>query len=84
MSTLSIKDPAIPFGSWVVVSGVSGFIGSHVADQALAAGYKVRGTTRDVQKSDWVQKHFEKQYGPGTLSWSKSEIWRQRGRLIRL
>ncbi|KAL3495788.1 hypothetical protein BJX62DRAFT_252830 [Aspergillus germanicus] len=67
MSALSIKEPAIPFGSWVVISGVSGFIGSHVADQALAAGYKVRGTTRDVQKSDWIKKHFEETYGPGNF-----------------
>jgi GDP-D-mannose dehydratase len=67
MSALRIKDPAIPFGSWVVISGVSGFIGSHVADQALVAGYKVRGTTRDVQKSDWIKKHFEEIYGPGNF-----------------
>ncbi|KAJ0414904.1 NAD(P)-binding protein [Aspergillus carlsbadensis] len=67
MTTLNIKEPAIPFGSWVVISGVSGFIGSHVADQALAAGYKVRGTTRSVQKSDWIKKHFEEKYGLGNF-----------------
>jgi hypothetical protein len=67
MSALNIKEPAIPFGSRVVISGVSGFIGSHVADQALAAGYKVRGTTQDVRKSDWIKKHFEETYGPGNF-----------------
>ncbi|KAL3445544.1 NAD(P)-binding protein [Aspergillus insuetus] len=67
MGALKIENPAIPLGSWVVISGVSGFIGSHVADQALAAGYKVRGTTRDVQKSDWIKKHFEETYGPGNF-----------------
>ena len=41
----------------------SGFIGSHAADQALAAGYKVRGTTRSVQKSAWVEEYFKQKYG---------------------
>lgn len=63
MTIPGIKDPAVPFGSFVVVSGVSGFIGSHVADQTLAAGYKVRGTTRSVQKSAWVEEYFKKRYG---------------------
>ncbi|KAL3472585.1 hypothetical protein BJX99DRAFT_235214 [Aspergillus californicus] len=64
MTTITgIKNPAIPSGSWVVISGVSGFIGSHVADQTLAAGYKVRGTARSKQKSRWVEDYFKSKYG---------------------
>ncbi|CAG9983179.1 unnamed protein product [Clonostachys byssicola] len=63
MFTFHLNKPAIPFGSLVVISGVSGFIGSHVADQTLAAGYRVRGTTRNLQKSAWVEKHFKEKYG---------------------
>lgn len=63
MAMHGIKTPAVPFGSLVVVSGVSGLIGSHVADQALAAGYKVRGTTRSVAKNAWVADYFQRKYG---------------------
>ena len=63
MTIPGIRDPALPFGSIVVISGVSGFIGSHVADQVLAAGYKVRGTTRSVEKNAWVIDHFRAKYG---------------------
>ncbi|KAL5334192.1 hypothetical protein BJX70DRAFT_402791 [Aspergillus crustosus] len=67
MGALNIQNPAIPFGSHVVVSGVSRFVGSHVADQALAAGYKVRGTTCKIHKSAWIKEQFEKEYGPGNF-----------------
>ncbi|KAH7011053.1 aldehyde reductase [Ilyonectria destructans] len=63
MAVLNIKEPAVPFSSWVVVSGVSGFIGSHVADQVLEVGYKVRGTTRDSKKNAWVEDYFKQKYG---------------------
>ncbi|KAL9008663.1 MAG: hypothetical protein Q9173_006235 [Seirophora scorigena] len=42
--------PAIPIGSLVLVTGISGCIGSHVADQLLQAGYRERGTVRDEIK----------------------------------
>lgn len=35
----------------VLVTGVTGYIGSEVALQLLAAGYNVRGTTRDVEQA---------------------------------
>lgn len=50
-----------------MISGVSGFIGSHVADQVLAAGYRVRGTTRSVSRTSWVEDHFKQKYGPDTF-----------------
>ncbi|KAF2102727.1 NAD(P)-binding protein [Rhizodiscina lignyota] len=53
-----IQDPAIPQGSWVLVTGVNGYIGSHVADQVLAAGYKVRGSVRNAEKAKWLLDLF--------------------------
>lgn len=61
----SIRDPALPSRATVLVTGVNGLIGSHVADKLLEHGYKVRGTVRDTQKSNWVMEFFEKKFGPG-------------------
>ncbi|KAG5643427.1 hypothetical protein DXG03_000935 [Asterophora parasitica] len=36
-------------GKLVLVTGITGFIAGHVADQFLAAGYRVRGTTRGAK-----------------------------------
>ncbi|KIY03615.1 uncharacterized protein Z520_00306 [Fonsecaea multimorphosa CBS 102226] len=61
----SITERAIPAGSLVVVSGANGFIASHVVDQLLLAGYRVRGTVRNSQKSAWLIDYFGNKYGPG-------------------
>lgn len=45
---------AIPAGSLVVVTGATGYLGSHVALQFLQRGYRVRGTVRDVAKASWL------------------------------
>lgn len=63
MPLKGIPSPAIPYGSLIVVSGVNGFIGSHVADQALAAGFRIRGTTRSLHRNAWVQEYFKNKYG---------------------
>lgn len=63
MPLRGISSPAIPYGSLVAVSGVNGFIGSHVADQALAAGFRVRGTTRSLRRGGWAQEYFKNKYG---------------------
>lgn len=59
------SDRAIPEGSLVLVTGANGFIGSHVIDQLLQLGYKVRGTVRSPKKAAWVKEMFEKKYGAG-------------------
>lgn len=66
-SMAKVQNPAIPQGSWVLVTGISGFIASHLADKLLEAGYKVRGTTRDVKKSSWLTDLFDEKYGKGNF-----------------
>lgn len=44
-------------------ANTSTFKGSHVADQLLQAGYKVRGTSRDTTKTAWIKEYFDKKYG---------------------
>jgi len=48
--------------SLVLVTGVSGFLGSHVVDQLLKADYRVRGTARS-SKVAAVQRAFASQPG---------------------
>ncbi|GKZ36198.1 hypothetical protein AbraIFM66950_007194 [Aspergillus brasiliensis] len=54
---------AIPEGSWVLVTGVNGYVASHTADQLLQRGYRVRGTVRNLSKSQWVEDLFREKYG---------------------
>jgi nucleoside-diphosphate-sugar epimerase len=64
---LVIRDPAIPKGSWVLVTGINGYIGSHVGDQLLGAGYKVRGVVRSMKRANWLLDVFEP-YGKQNFS----------------
>lgn len=61
------KSPVIPIGSLVLVTGINGYIGSHVADQLLQSGYRVRGTVRSDSKGEWVKELFDKKYGEGKV-----------------
>ena len=54
---------AIPTGSTVLVTGINGFIASHVGDQLLKAGYKVRGTVRDESKAEMIRDVYRKRHG---------------------
>ena len=49
----------LPAGSLILVTGASGYIGSHVVNEALEAGYKVRGTARTQEKADNTRKIFK-------------------------
>ena len=42
---------AIPDGIIVLVIGAASFVGSHVVDEILKKGYKVRATDYDITKA---------------------------------
>jgi uncharacterized protein YbjT (DUF2867 family) len=54
---------AIPKDSIVLVTGCNGFIGSHIVEQLLKDGYRVRGTTRDLKKLQNLTKLWAEKYG---------------------
>ncbi|KAL0253249.1 hypothetical protein SLS55_010221 [Diplodia seriata] len=54
---------ALSPGDLVLVTGANGYLASHVASELLSAGYRVRGTVRDVGKNRWLQDHFDNAYG---------------------
>lgn len=56
--TPDFDNPVVPPGSLILVTGVNGFIASHVTDQLIQAGYRVRGTTRDTSKTEWMKEMF--------------------------
>ncbi|KAK6949297.1 hypothetical protein Daesc_009371 [Daldinia eschscholtzii] len=64
MSTANNSDVLIAPGSLVVVTGANGYIGSHIVDQFLQRGYRVRGTVRAVSRDQWMKEYFDKKY-PG-------------------
>ncbi|KAK3362391.1 hypothetical protein B0T25DRAFT_415948, partial [Lasiosphaeria hispida] len=57
--------PTIPLGSLILVTGVNGLIASHVADQLLFAGYRVRGSVRNAARASWLNPLFDSRHGPG-------------------
>jgi nucleoside-diphosphate-sugar epimerase len=58
----------IPSGSTVLVTGLNGFIASHVADQLLERGYSVRGTVRDPEKGEMIKTALLKRHPSSRLS----------------
>jgi nucleoside-diphosphate-sugar epimerase len=62
MSSLRIKDPALPLGAKVLVTGANGYIASHIVDQLLGLGYRVRGTVRDITRHSWMLHLFSGRY----------------------
>jgi len=65
---ISSVDSAFPLGSLVLITGASGFIATHIVDQLLSAGYRVRGTVRDDQKVAWTTKLFSERHGDDKFS----------------
>jgi nucleoside-diphosphate-sugar epimerase len=65
MAKLTLSNPMIPLGSTILVTGVNGLIASHVADQLLFAGYRVRGTVRTPSKCTWMESLYSHRHGPG-------------------
>lgn len=53
---------ALPKGSLVLVTGVNGYIASHIAKNLLDNSYRVRGTVRDAYKADYMRALFDEKY----------------------
>ncbi|KAL8370101.1 hypothetical protein RB595_000461 [Gaeumannomyces hyphopodioides] len=60
-----LNDPSIPPGAWVLVTGVNGLVGSHIANQLIGRGYRVRGTVRSIDKNAWMVDYFDRKFGKG-------------------
>ncbi|KAL9480907.1 hypothetical protein ACSS6W_005693 [Trichoderma asperelloides] len=59
---------AIPKGSVVLVTGLTGYIATHVAQELFSQGYKVRGTVRDPVKASWLKDEvFSAEHAAGNL-----------------
>lgn len=52
--------PAIPPNSLIVVTGITGYIASHVGLAALQAGHRVRGTVRSLGRAEEVKAAYAK------------------------
>jgi nucleoside-diphosphate-sugar epimerase len=50
----------VPPGGKVLVSGVNGFVASHIADSLLNLGFTVRGTVRSEEKAAWIKEALTK------------------------
>lgn len=44
----------IPPGSWILVTGATGYVATHITKVFLDRGYKVRGTVRNLAKASWL------------------------------
>lgn len=55
--------PVLPKGSLILVTGINGFAASHVANELLQRGYRVRGTARNEQKGSYMSDMYQKLYG---------------------
>jgi len=60
---LALSDTVISPGSLILVTGASGFIATHIVDQLLLAGYRVRGTVRTEGQVAWTTELFSSRYG---------------------
>ena len=67
-------EPVLERDSLVLMTGVSGFIGSHVADKLLESGYRVRGLTRDAEMNGWLANLFQKKYGRGKFELISADL----------
>ncbi|GAA5859414.1 hypothetical protein JCM8547_002023 [Rhodosporidiobolus lusitaniae] len=56
--------PVLPVGSLILVTGVNGLIGSHIANEALKLGYRMRGVVRAENKIAGLKKRWDEQF-PG-------------------
>ncbi|KAL2145828.1 hypothetical protein VTI28DRAFT_6125 [Corynascus sepedonium] len=60
-----IPNPLIPPDALILVTGANGLIASHVVNQLLAFGYRVRGTVRSATRCAYLTTLFDTRHGPG-------------------
>ncbi|KAK5082037.1 hypothetical protein LTR05_007179 [Lithohypha guttulata] len=59
-STQILKEPFLnPACTTILVTGASGYIASHIVNEALLLGYSVRGTARTQEKATKTHKTFQ-------------------------
>ncbi|MHA2936867.1 SDR family oxidoreductase [Vibrio sp. RC27] len=65
----------------VVVTGVTGFLGSHTAIKLLKQGFNVKGTLRSLKRSSEIEKIILDQVGEtqGTLSFVECDLSKDQG-----
>jgi nucleoside-diphosphate-sugar epimerase len=59
---MAVSETIVPSGGLVLVTGVNGFIASHIANVLLKLGYAVRGTVRSTEKAAWVKEAFAERH----------------------
>ncbi|KAF2111063.1 hypothetical protein BDV96DRAFT_500170 [Lophiotrema nucula] len=78
-SRILLHDPALPDGSLVLVTGANGYTAAHVCNQLLLAGYRVRGTVRSLERTQWLADILNHRYGPGRFELSNVEMLSEEG-----
>lgn len=60
-----VEEPSLPRNSLVLVTGASTFQGTHICDQLLKHGYKVRGVVPNPERAVTTAKFFADKYTSG-------------------
>ena len=55
-------ETTIPKGSWVLVTGATSYVASHIIKQFLERGYRVRSTVRNASAASWIVNEVFKSY----------------------
>ena len=63
----------------ILLTGISGFIAKHCAVEMLNAGYRVRGTVRDLAKADKVRVTLAKHCDVSKLEFVEADLMSDKG-----
>jgi len=59
---------AIPKGSLILITGITGHVASELTRQFLHRGYRVRGTVRNLARASWLNDIFQPYIANGQLT----------------